>query len=60
MEEHKVNGGRRPMQQVLQEYFTNLAVPMPLGRKLRLLTRNLWIRVARRQSCCGHDGEPGC
>jgi len=55
-----VNGGRRPMQQVLQEYFTNLAVPMPLGRKLRLLTRNLWIRVARRQSCCGHDGEPGC
>jgi hypothetical protein len=23
-------------------------------------SRNLWLRVALRQACCGHDGEPGC
>ncbi len=32
----------------------------PFATKLRLALRNAWIRVAKRQSCCGHDGEPGC
>jgi hypothetical protein len=34
--------------------------PMPLGRKLRLLARNVTIRLVKRQNCCGHPGEPGC
>lgn len=44
----------------LSNFLTNLEQPMPLGQKLSKLVRNLWRRVALRQNCCGHDGEPGC
>ena len=44
----------------LRDFLTNLDQPMPLHEKLAKLTRNLWLRVALRQNCCGHDGEPGC
>jgi len=43
-----------------RNFLTNLDAPMPWPRKLYLLTRNLSIRAVKRQSCCGHDGEPGC
>jgi hypothetical protein len=42
------------------DFLTNLNQPMPLPEKLGKLFRNLWRRVALRQDCCGHDGEPGC
>ena len=42
------------------DFLTNLDQPMPLPEKLTKLTRNLWRRVVLRQTCCGHDGEPGC
>ena len=45
---------------ILRNYLTNLSAPMPLGRKLRLLFRNIFIRVRYRSTCCGHPGEPGC
>ncbi len=48
---------RRPS---LRAAFTNLQVPMPWSRKLRLMARNYWIRVRTGSNCCGHDGEPGC
>jgi hypothetical protein len=38
----------------------NLLRPMPLGQKLHLLRRNVWIKISLRQTCCGHPGEPGC
>ena len=41
-------------------FFTNMSVPMPLGRKLKLVFRNNFIKIWRRQDCCGHPGEPGC
>ena len=44
----------------IRDFFTNLDQPMPLRVKMGMLTRNLWRRVALRQNCCGHDGEPGC
>jgi hypothetical protein len=44
----------------LKDFLTNLDQPMPLPEKLIKLTRNLWRRVALRQGCCGHPGEPGC
>ena len=44
----------------LRNFITNMDAPMPLGKKLRLLVRNLSIRVVKRQGCCGHAGEPGC
>jgi hypothetical protein len=42
------------------DFLTNLDQPMPPGVKLHKLARNLWRRVALRQACCGHEGEPGC
>ena len=45
---------------ILRNYLTNLSAPMPLGRKLRLLFRNIFIRVHQHSACCGHPGEPGC
>lgn len=44
----------------LRAIFTNMSVKMPLHRKLYLVLRNNMIKVTRRQSCCGHPGEPGC
>jgi hypothetical protein len=44
----------------LKGFFTNMSVPMPMGKKLRLVFRNNWIKISRRQNCCGHPGEPGC
>ena len=44
----------------LRAIFTNMAVPMPFHRKLYLVLRNNAIKVVKRQSCCGHYGEPGC
>jgi len=48
---------RRPS---LSDFLTNLDQPMPRREKLSKLVRNLWRRVALRQNCCGHPGEPGC
>lgn len=41
-------------------FFTNMQAPMPFQRKLYLVFRNNLIKIAKRQSCCGHPGEPGC
>ena len=43
----------------LRAFFTNMLVPMPLHRKFYLVFRNNFIKIIRRQSCCGHPGEPG-
>lgn len=43
-----------------RDFLTNLDQPMPLSEKLYKLTRNLWRRIALRQTCCGNHGEPGC
>jgi hypothetical protein len=34
------------------------ATSMPL--RLQRIVANTWIKVRRRQSCCGNYGEPGC
>jgi hypothetical protein len=34
--------------------------PLPLHRRALVAARNLALRFARRDTCCGHDGEPGC
>jgi hypothetical protein len=44
----------------IKEFFTNMSVSMPLHRKLYLVFRNNAIKIIKRQSCCGHPGEPGC
>jgi hypothetical protein len=45
---------------LLSNFLTNLDQPMPRREKWSKLVRNLWRRVALRQTCCGHPGEPGC
>jgi hypothetical protein len=52
-----LEGGRMPR---LKDIFTNMSVPMPLHRKLYLVFRNNAIKIIKRQTCCGHPGEPGC
>jgi len=32
----------------------------PFAEKLRLAASNTFIKFRRRQSCCGHNGQPGC
>jgi hypothetical protein len=49
--------GQRPS---ISSVFTNLQAPMPWRRKVRLLVRNIWIRLRTGSNCCGHYGEPGC
>ena len=41
-------------------FFTNMATPMPLHRKLFLVARNSLTKLVKRQACCGYPGEPGC
>jgi hypothetical protein len=40
--------------------WANLSQPGPLGWKLRRFFANTATKIARRQTCCGNDGEPGC
>ena len=42
------------------QFLTNLDAPYPLPTKIKMLIRNLSLRVLRAQTCCGHAGEPGC
>jgi hypothetical protein len=42
------------------DWISNWRTPLPWHRKLRLAARNTALKIARRQSCCGHHGEPGC
>ncbi|NPV07749.1 MAG: hypothetical protein HPY83_07270 [Anaerolineae bacterium] len=51
------DGQHRP---TVSATWENLKQPMPLGRKLRLVAKNLWIRVRTGSACCGNYGEPGC
>jgi hypothetical protein len=32
----------------------------PFYVKMQLAARNNWLKLIRRDSCCGNDGEPGC
>ena len=41
-------------------FLTNLSGPRPWPEKIRLLLRNNWLKLVRIESCCGHQGEPGC
>lgn len=43
-----------------KNFITNMDQPMPVAKKWSKLIRNLWRRIALRQACCGHPGEPGC
>jgi hypothetical protein len=43
-----------------KEFFTNLKVPMPLGKKIYKLLKNNLIKIVNLKYCCGNIGEPGC
>ena len=40
--------------------MANLRQPMPAWRKLGLVLSNTWIKLRKRQGCCGNYGQPGC
>jgi hypothetical protein len=33
---------------------------LPFPIRIVVAARNVALRVVRRDTCCGHDGEPGC
>jgi hypothetical protein len=41
-------------------YFSNLRLPMALGRKLRMVRDNNLTKIRRLRGCCGNYGQPGC
>ncbi|MCE2405128.1 MAG: hypothetical protein J4F43_08225 [Dehalococcoidia bacterium] len=41
-------------------FLANIVDAAPLGRKLRFLVRNTWIKACRRSWCCGNAGQTGC
>jgi hypothetical protein len=43
-----------------ESVVANLKVRMPLGKKLKLLLKNNFIKIIKLQNCCNHPGEPGC
>ncbi len=52
---------RRRNRKGTRQFLTNLDAPYPLPTKIKMLVRNLSLRVVPRvQTCCGHQGEPGC
>ncbi|HEX9076193.1 MAG TPA: hypothetical protein VF932_10460 [Anaerolineae bacterium] len=51
---------RRRNRRGSRQFLTNLDAPYPLPTKIKLLVRNLSLRLLRLQTCCGHPGEPGC
>lgn len=51
---------RRRNRRSTRQFLTNLDAPYPLPTKIRMLVRNLSLRLLRLQTCCGHPGEPGC
>ncbi len=53
-------GPSRPSGPSPDAFARNLRAPMPLRRKVRLVMRNVTIKLRTRQGCCGHPGEPGC
>ena len=44
----------------IRAFFSNISVPMPFYRRIYLIFRNNLIKIWKKQSCCGHPGEPGC
>jgi len=40
--------------------LANWRQPGPLSWKLQRAFVNTWIKISRRQRCCGNLGEPGC
>jgi hypothetical protein len=53
--------GQRPNRPSMGAFFTNWREStLPVHKKLALTLRNQWTRLRKRQSCCGHLGEPGC
>ena len=41
-------------------FRNNLAVPMPLPKKIGLVLKNNSLKLVRLKNCCGNHGEPGC
>ncbi|MDE3113300.1 MAG: hypothetical protein KGN00_11000 [Chloroflexota bacterium] len=33
---------------------------LPVVQRSIVAVRNLALRLVRRDTCCGHEGEPGC
>jgi hypothetical protein len=55
-----MNDGSGRNRRARSSLLANWTQPGPLGWKLKRTAANFAIKVTRRQTCCGHPGEPGC
>lgn len=46
--------------QSIRNFIHNWRKPIPFATKCKMLIRNEMIKLVRRETCCGHHGEPGC
>ena len=58
MPEHsEESAAKSSLQALLSNWSTYDA---PFATKLRMAASNTFIKLRKRQSCCGHPGQPGC
>jgi len=53
-------GGPRPRPSLGAVWANFVDSDLPIPRRVSSTLRGYWIRVRRRQGCCGRYGEPGC
>lgn len=51
---------RKTDQQSVKKVAVNVLRPVPIDRKIKQIATNMWIRVSKLQTCCGHPGQAGC
>ena len=51
---------KRTEGQSIKKVSRNLLKPVSAGTKVRQIAANMWIRVSKLQTCCGHPGQAGC
>ena len=53
-------GEPRPKQGSVAFFSNWTTYDAPFATKLRMAASNTFIKLRKRQSCCGNHGQPGC
>jgi hypothetical protein len=49
-----------PNRPAVKKVTRNMTKSVPLDTKIKQIATNMWIRVSKLQTCCGHPGQAGC
>ena len=53
-------GESRPQQSPVTFFSNWTTYDAPFATKLRMAASNTFIKLRKRQACCGNNGQPGC